>query len=178
MLQGKCPFKCSSKTETSSEVLGILWRNVLPFQQQTLVESHTYIHAHKHIPSLSLTGLIRVREGCGQSARCLSCLGEQTGSCLSWRGDQSWGCILRGRAKVAVVRTLMPCCARQLGDLEYTQYRGSRQVCMHLFVCVLVQAHWLPHHTLLLLSNTDSLQPWHTAVVWETRLQNRNRADS
>lgn len=107
-----------------------------------------------------------MREGCGQSARCLSCLGEQTGSRLWWRGDQSGGRILRGRAKVAAVHTLLPCCAPQLGDPEYTQRGSGRRVC--LCVCVGSTPPTNSSHTRLCFPrHTHSNSDVQFAVVWK-----------
>lgn len=122
---GKRTFSCFSKTKTTSKLLGILEKkksNIVRRFNAGGVKLNTYS------PSLSLTPFIRVRADCG--AECLSCLGEQTGLCLWWWGDQSWGHILHGRAKVAAEHTLLPCCAVQLGDPEYTQCKDNRRVCL------------------------------------------------
>lgn len=78
------------------------------------------LNSRIHTRTVSFIPLIRVRGSCGPSARWLPCLGEQTGSCLWWHWDQSRGHILRSHAKVAVVRTLLPCFALQLGYPRYT----------------------------------------------------------
>lgn len=99
-----------------------------------------------HRGSLSFSHfLISMRAGCGQGARCLSCLEEQTGGCLWWPGDQSRGHILRDRAKVTAVQAPLPCCALQLGYPLYTQCWGCRRrvyscsrmpVFVHLCLCL------------------------------------------
>lgn len=69
-------------------------------------------------------------ESGGPSARCFSCLGEQTGSCLWWQRDQSRGHILRSHAKVALAHpAAMFCSAARRPGIYIMLWRQPRCVC-------------------------------------------------
>lgn len=94
-----------------------------------------------HTRAASFSPLIRVRERCGPSASCLSCLGEQTGLCLWWWRDQSRGHILRGHAKVAVAHPpAMFCSAARIPGIYIMQWRQQTSVCacVSVGVCLCV----------------------------------------
>lgn len=163
------------KTYTLTTSEARVWRRDVPWAKAVLTLNELN-WTHIHTRAASFTPLIRVRESCGPSARCLSCLGEQTGSCLWWQRDQSRGHILRSHAKVdAAHPAAMFCSAARIPGIYIIQWRQQTSVCVCVCaMCYALQMDALQHFNLLRASKSvclSSVYPTHVFSRWDSPVQ-------